>query len=82
KAMRDSESTYLELLKTVSPQAARTILPNSCKTEIVVYATLMEWGHIFAQRTSPAAEPSMRELMIPLLAECKKLFPAVFAEFS
>ncbi len=82
KAMRDSESMYLELLKTVSPQAARTILPNSCKTEIVVYANLMEWRHIFGQRTSPAAEPSMRELMIPLLAECKKLFPAVFAEFS
>jgi thymidylate synthase (FAD) len=78
KAMRETEAMYLDLLKTVSPQAARTILPNSCKTEIVVYASLAEWGHIFMQRTSPAAEPSMRELMIPLHSEFKKIFPAVF----
>jgi thymidylate synthase (FAD) len=82
KAMRESEAMYLELLKTASPQAARTILPNSCKTEIVVYANLAEWGHIFSQRTSPAAEPSMRELMIPLLAEFKQLFPTVFGPLS
>jgi len=80
KAMQDTEAMYLELLKTSSPQAARTILPNSCKTEIVVYASLAEWSHIFMQRTSPAAEPSMRELMIPLLAEFKGIFPTVFAE--
>ncbi len=80
KAMLATESMYFELLKTVSPQAARTILPNSCKTEIVVYASLTEWQHIFGQRTSPAAEPSMRELMIPLQAEFKKMFPTVFTE--
>lgn len=79
QAMQQTEALYLKLLETSSPQAARTVLPNSCKTEIIVYASLMEWAHIFKLRTSTAAEPSMREIMIPLLAEFKKLFPAVFA---
>jgi len=78
KAMRDTESLYFDLLKTASPQAARTVLPNSCKTEIVVYASLLQWFHIFKLRTSTAAEPSMRELMVPLLAEFKRMFPSVF----
>jgi thymidylate synthase (FAD) len=79
KAMEETEALYLKLLETSSPQAARTVLPNSCKTEIIVYANLMEWVHIYKLRTSMAAEPSMRELMVPLLAEFKKLFPSVFA---
>lgn len=79
QAMLETEKLYLKLLTTSSPQAARTVLPNSCKTEIIVYANLMEWFHIFKLRTSMAAEPSMRELMVPLLAEFKKMFPAVFA---
>jgi len=78
QAMRDTEALYLDLLKTASPQAARTVLPNSCKTEIVVYAGLLQWFHIFKLRTSAAAEPSMRELMVPLLAEFKRLFPSIF----
>ena len=79
KAMAETEALYLKLLETSSPQAARTVLPNSCKTEIIVYANLLEWLHIFKLRTSPAAEPSMRELMIPLAAEFKKLYPSAFA---
>jgi thymidylate synthase (FAD) len=83
QACERAEGTYLAMLgQGVSPQAARTVLPNSCKTEIIVYTSLTEWSHIFAQRTSPAAEPSMREIMIPLHEEFKKLYPGVFDELS
>ena len=78
KAMEDTEQIYLKLLDTSTPQAARTVLPNSCKTEIIVYCNLAEWRHIFKLRTTPAAEPSMREIMIPLAAEMKERYPAVF----
>ena len=64
-----------ELLKTSTPQAARTVLPNSCKTELIVYANLQEWKHIFKLRTSKAAEPTMREVMIPLHSELRHRFP-------
>ena len=78
QAMLQTEEIYFELLKTASPQAARTVLPNSCKTEIIVFANLAQWHHIFKLRTPPAAEPSMRELTIPLLAEFVKMYPAIF----
>lgn len=74
QAMAETEKLYLKLLETSSPQAARTVLPNSCKTEIITYCNIVEWKHIFALRTSSAAEPSMREVMIPLEKEMKKIF--------
>ncbi len=77
QAMEETESIYLKLLETSSPQAARTVLPNSCKTEIIVYCNLAEWRHIFDLRTSQAAEPSMREIMIPLQEEMEKRYPAM-----
>jgi thymidylate synthase (FAD) len=77
KAMTETEAIYLKLLETSTPQAARTVLPNSCKTEIIVYCNLEEWRHIFKLRTSNAAEPSMREIMIPLADEIRKRYPAM-----
>ena len=82
KAMAETEKIYLKLLETSSPQAARTVLPNSCKTELITYANLLEWLHIFRLRTSPAAEPSMREVMIPLLERFQIIFPQVFSGFQ
>lgn len=77
EAMELTEANYLDLLETSTPQAARTVLPNSCKTEIIVYCNLLEWQLIFEQRTSEAADPSMREVMIPLQMEMKKRFPII-----
>ncbi len=77
EAMAETERIYLQLLETSTPQAARTVLPNSCKTEIVTYCNLLQWRHIFSLRTIPAAEPSMREIMIPLAAELQRRYPVL-----
>lgn len=77
KAMEETEAIYLKLLESSTPQAARTVLPNSCKTEIIVYCTLEEWQHIFKLRTHKTAEPSMREIMIPLSQELTARYPAI-----
>ncbi len=82
EAMLDTEKIYLKLLETSTPQAARTVLPNSCKTELITYANLLEWLHIFKLRTAKGAEPSMREIMNPLLLKFQEMFPAVFAELQ
>jgi thymidylate synthase (FAD) len=79
RAMQDTEEIYLKLLETSSPQAARTVLPNSCKTELITFANLLEWLHIFKLRTSKGAEPSMREVMIPLLHTFQKKYPTIFS---
>lgn len=77
ESMLLTEKNYLKLLETSTPQAARTVLPNSCKTEIIVYCNLTEWKHIFNLRSSKAAEPSMREIIIPLQAEMKKRYSMI-----
>jgi len=79
KAMTQTEELYLELLKTATPQAARTVLPNSCKTEIIVFCSLEQWRHIFKLRTPSSAEPSMRELMIPLQKKLAARYPVLLS---
>lgn len=78
QSMEAMEAQYLRLLETTTPQAARTVLPNSCKTEIIVYANLAEWQHILHLRTSAAAEPSMREVMMPLHEQLRNRYPSLF----
>jgi thymidylate synthase (FAD) len=78
-AMRDAERHYMNLIKMGwKPQHARSVLPNSLKTEIVVTANIREWRLIFKQRASKSAHPQMRQLMCPLLEEFKKCIPAIF----
>lgn len=83
EAMYNSEMAYKKLREGGwRPERARSILPNSIKTEIVMTANFREWLHVFKLRCSKAAHPQMRELMIPLAKECSKKWPAVFGEFS
>lgn len=78
-----AQDTYFKLLaKGWQPQQARAVLPNSLKTEIVVTANLREWRTILKQRTSQAAHPQMRELMVPLLAELKTKIPVIFDDIN
>lgn len=64
------------------PQQARAVLPNSVKTEIVIQANYREWRHIMQLRTSRAAHPQMRELMVPLLAELQSKIPVLFDDLQ
>jgi len=59
----------------LSPQEARFCLPNSTKTELIIYASLPEWKHIFKLRTSPRADPEMLRVMIPLGIEFELKYP-------
>lgn len=82
-AMYVAESFYLDLIKeNCTPQQARAVLPNSCKTELVMTANLREWRHFFKLRTAKDCDPTMLELTRPLLADCKELFPVIFDDIS
>lgn len=79
EAMLASEEAYRKLIeKKVPPQIARSVLPNSTKTEIYVSANLREWRHIFKMRTAAGAHPQMKEVMIPLYEEMKMRLPIIF----
>ena len=78
-SMLSAEKDYLRLLKNGwTPQQARSVLPNSLKTEIVVTANLREWQHIMRLRTDKAAHPQMREISLPLQEEFKQKYPLLF----
>jgi len=78
-----AELTYNKLIKKGwNPQQARSVLPNSLKTEINVGANIREWRHIFKLRTAKAAHPQMRELMCPLLDEFKLKIPILFDDIN
>ena len=83
QAIEQIETAYNRLVELgATPQEARSILPNSLKTEIVVTMNLREWRHFFTMRTSPAAHPQMREVAIPLLKEFQKQIPIIFDDFE
>ena len=78
-----AEETYKELLSYgVQPQQARSVLPNSTKTEIVMTANLREWRHFLKLRTAPAAHPQMRELTVPLLHKLQERIPVIFDDIQ
>ena len=64
------------------PQQARSVLPNSLKTEIVITYNLREWRHFFKLRTSRAAHPQMREIACPMLDKFKKSIPIIFDDIK
>lgn len=74
-----AERAYFEMIRAgCSPQEARSVLPNSLKTEVVMTANIREWRHFFKLRCSPAAHPQMREVATMLLKEFKAKIPILF----
>jgi len=77
--MQECEKTYLKMTENgATAQEAKSILPNSLKTEIVVTMNLREWRHFFRLRTADKAHPQMREITIPLLKQLQKQIPVIF----
>jgi thymidylate synthase (FAD) len=81
ETMQTIENNYNLLISLgAKAEEARSILPNSLKTEIIVTMNLREWRHFFLLRTSPKAHPQMREIAVPMLRKFKELMPIVFAD--
>ena len=55
-----------------TPQQARAVLPNACKTELVMTGFVEDWKHFFFLRCPVNAHPQARELAIPLSDEFVK----------
>lgn len=78
-----SEKMYFKMLDWgCTPQEARSVLPNSLKTEVVMTANLREWRLFFKLRTSMAAHPQMREVTRPLLDQLKSIIPVIFDDIE
>jgi len=78
-----AEKNYMTMLNMgCSAQEARSILPNSLKTEIVVTYNMREWRHFFRLRCDVAAHPQMRQVAIPLLLLFRERLPLLFDDIA
>lgn len=83
-SMLSSEAYYLSLVNVEgqTAQEARSVLPNSLKTEIVMTANPREWRHFFTLRCSNAAHPQMKALAREMLDGFKKAIPVLFDDIA
>ena len=83
-AMDEAEKRYFALLRSgATPQEARTVLPNSLKTELIVTMDMRSWRHFFKLRAAGvtgAPHPQMLEVAVPLLQRCQMLMPELFGD--
>lgn len=83
QAMQQSENAYMKLLADgATPQEARSVLPNSLKTEIVVTMNLREWRHFLKLRTSQRAHPQMQEIAFLILTAFQSKIPILFDDIK
>lgn len=83
EAMSKDNDQYLRLLDLgASAQEARSVLPNSLKTEIVVTYNLREWRHFFKLRAAKEAHPQMQQVVIPLLLFFKEKFAPLYDDID
>ena len=84
--MMGAEKAYLLMIAYgVSPEMARTVLPNSLKTELIMTANCAEWKHFFNLRAlnkTGKAHPQMVEVALPLLHEFKDMIDVIFDDLE
>ena len=82
-AMQDAEKHYMRMIELgATPQIARSVLPNSTKTEITITANYREWRNFFKLRTPLTAHPQIREVACPLLKELQMRLPIIFDDIK
>ena len=81
QSMEMAEKAYLELISQgATPQEARSVLPNSLKTEIVMTMNLREWRHFFRLRADSHAHPQMQQIANLMLEEFRQKLPVLFED--
>lgn len=81
KSMKFIEDQYNMLIGNgAKPEQARSILPNSLKTEIVVTMNLRAWRNFLRLRTDKSAHPQIREISNMILSEFKAKLPIIFED--
>ena len=79
--MQSIENNYNKLISMgATPEEARSVLPNSLKTEIVVTMNIRELRHFLKLRTSQKAHPQMREVANMLLQYVRTTIPIFFED--
>ena len=83
-AMDDAEKHYMKLIDLgATPEEARSVLPNSLKTEIVITYNLREWAHFMNLRcfgTTGKPHPQMKEVADMIREDMIERYPFICGE--
>ena len=80
-AMNAAEQYYFQMIEAgAKPEEARSILPNSLKTEIVMTMNLREWRHFIRLRASKRAHPQIREITEMIRKDFAERYPVFFED--
>lgn len=86
QSMMNAEEDYIELIKGGwTAQEARSVLPNSVKTELVMTGNIRSWRHFFKLRALGATgkpHPQMLEVSVPLLESFAAEYPVFFEDLE
>lgn len=81
-----AETAYMELLALGrKPEEARSVLPLSLASEIVITMNPREWRHFFKLRACGASgkpHPQMLEIAVPMLKAFQEKFPVLFDDLE
>jgi len=83
-AIECAQESYKKLLSVygVSPQIARSVLPNALATKIAVTYNLRSWRHFFIMRCTKETHPQMKDFSIPLLYQFQGYCPILFDDIT
>ena len=77
--MKKAEEMYRKMRdEGCAPQLARSVLPNSLKTEVGLTTNYRELRNILKLRTAPDAHPDIRSLFNELLKDLRSRIPLIF----
>lgn len=82
---KNAEEAYMTMISNgVKPEIARSVLPLSTATEIIMTANIREWRNVLKLRSSHnmRAHPQMRSIIDRLLAELKSKIPVLFDDIG
>ena len=81
RSCAEAEFYYKELIrKGVKPETARSVLPMSLATNIVMKANVREWRHIFKLRLDKRAQKDIRDVMMECLKKMCDKYPVFFED--
>lgn len=75
KAMLAAEDAYFSMINEgIKPEIARSVLPMSLKTELIVTMNMREWRHFIRLRMAKDAHPMIREIAGDVYALFKSMY--------
>ena len=82
-AVEEAEHRYHCLIKNgESPQIARSVLPNSLASRIIMTGNLRSFRHLFLMRSTKETHPAMKDVIIPLLEEFQAKIPLLYNDIE